>query len=71
MEEINSNSTLKQILDKLAARYGKDFQQIVDSGTGAVSLEFLISINGRIVRDANVRLNNGDVLMITIPAGGG
>lgn len=71
IEEINSNSTLRDILDKLAQRYGRDFKQIVDPGTGAVSLEFLVSINGRIMRDANVKLNNDDVLILSIPVGGG
>jgi len=71
IEEINSNSTLRDILDKLAQRYGRDFKQIVDPGTGAISLEFLVSINGRIMRDANVKLNNDDVLILSIPVGGG
>jgi len=71
IEEINSNSTLSDILDKLAQRYGKDFKQIVDPGTEAISLEFLVSINGRIMRDANVKLNNDDVLILSIPVGGG
>jgi len=71
IEEINSNSTLRDILDKLAQRYGRDFKQIVDPGTGAISSEFLVSINGRIMRDANVKLNNDDVLILSIPVGGG
>ena len=71
IEEINSNSTLSDILDKLAQRYGRDFKQIVDPRTGVISLEFLVSINGRIARDTNIKLNNDDILMITIPAGGG
>lgn len=71
IEEINSNSTLSDILDKLAQRYGRDFKQIVDPGTETISLEFLVSINGRIMRDANVKLNNDDVLILSIPVGGG
>jgi MoaD family protein len=71
VEETNSNSTLRDILDKLAQRYGRDFKQIVDPGTGTISLEFLVSINGRIMRDANVKLNNDDVLILSIPIGGG
>ena len=30
VEEINSKSTLKHILDKLAKKYGGDFEQIID-----------------------------------------
>lgn len=71
IEEINSNLTLKHILDKLAKEYGTDFKQIVEPRTGSVSLEFLVSINGRIVRDTNIKLNNDDVLILTIPVGGG
>jgi len=71
VEEINPNSTLRHLLDKLAGKYGRDFKQIVDPRTGVISLEFLVSINGRIVRDTNVKLNNDNILMITIPAGGG
>lgn len=71
VKEIDSNSLLKDVLDKLAKKYGKDFKQIVDSKKGIISLEFLVSINGRIVRDIDTKLNNGDILMITIPAGGG
>ena len=71
VEEINSNSTLKHVLDKLALRYDQDFKKIVDPQTRVVSLEFLVSINGRVTRDTNVKLNNDDILMITIPAGGG
>lgn len=71
IEEINSNSTLRDILGKLAQRYGRDFKQIVDPGTETISLEFLVSINGRIMRDANVKLNNNDVLILSIPVGGG
>jgi len=62
VQEINSNSTLRHVLDKLAKKYGRDFKQIVDPGTGAISLEFLVSINGRIVRDTNVKLNSDDIL---------
>ena len=71
VEEIDSNSTLKHVLDKLAKKYGGDFKQIVDPKKEVISLEFLVSVNGRIARDMNIRLNNDDILMITIPAGGG
>jgi len=71
VEEIDSKSTLKHILDKLAKKYGGDFKQIIDPRKEIVSLEFLVSVNGRIVRDANIKLNNDDILVITIPAGGG
>ena len=71
VEEIDSNSTLRHILDKLAQRYGRDFKQIIDTKKGLISLEFLVSINGRIARDGNVKLNKNDVLILSIPVGGG
>ena len=71
LEEVDSNSTLKHVLDKLTRKYGGEFGQVIDSRSGTVSLEFLVSLNGRVVRDADAKLNNGDILMITIPAGGG
>lgn len=71
VEEIGSNATLRHVLDILAEKYDKDFKQIVDPTTGIVSSEFIVSINGKIVRDTNVKLNNDDILMLTIPAGGG
>ena len=71
IEEIDSNQTLKQILDKLANKYGRDFKEIVDPKTEVVSSEFLVSINGQIVRDTQVNLENDDILMITILTGGG
>lgn len=40
--EINPNSTSKHILDKLAKKYGEDFEQIVDPRTEAVSLESFV-----------------------------
>ncbi len=71
IEAINTGSTLKNILDKLAKEYHKDFQQLNDLKTGSIPLEFLVSINGRITRDINTELNNGDIVMIGITAGGG
>jgi len=68
---ISSNSTLRNLLDEFANKYGRDFKQMVNPRTGEISSEFLVSVNGRIARDANVKLNNNDVLILTIPAGGG
>jgi len=71
VEEIDSDSTLGHVLEKLAKKYGRDFKKIVNSKTGVISSEFLVSINGRIARDTSIKLNNDDILMLTIPAGGG
>ncbi|MDH5482247.1 MAG: MoaD/ThiS family protein [Candidatus Bathyarchaeota archaeon] len=71
VEEVNSNLTLGHVLDQLGKKYGRDFKQLVDPKTRTVPSEFIVSINGRVVRDTKVRLNNDDILMLTIQAGGG
>lgn len=71
VEKINTDTTLKKILDKLAQKYRNDFQQLIDFKTGSISLEFLVSVNGRITRDTDTKLNSDDIVVITIPAGGG
>lgn len=71
VEKINTDTTLKKILDKLAQKYRNNFQQLIDFKTGSISLEFLVSVNGRITRDIDTKLNSDDIVMIAIPAGGG
>ena len=71
VEEVDSKSTVGNVLEKLAQRYGRDFRQIMDTRKSSISLEFLVSINGQVTRDANAKLNNNDVLMLSIPVGGG
>ncbi|UCG44756.1 MAG: MoaD/ThiS family protein [Candidatus Bathyarchaeota archaeon] len=71
IEEVHSPAILKHLLDKLAQMYGKDFKQIVDQREGKTSLEFLVSINGQVTRDVYTKLNNNDVVMLSIPVGGG
>jgi MoaD family protein len=71
VEEVDSKSTVRHVLERLAQRYGRDFRQIMDTRKSSISLEFLVSINGQVIRDANAKLNNNDVLMLSIPVGGG
>lgn len=70
-KEISPNSTLRDVLDELAKKYGKDFKQIINPEKGVISPEFIVSINGQIARNPNTKLNNDDILVITIPVGGG
>ena len=70
-EELHSPATLKHLLDKLAQIHGKDFKQIIDKRDAKISLEFLVSINGQIARNVNTKLNNNDIVMLSIPVGGG
>ncbi len=70
-KKVQQDSTLGQILDSLAEEYNGEFRDIVDPETGMISLDFLISVNGLSARNTNVKLNDNDVVMVTIPAGGG
>jgi len=69
--ELNSGSTLRMLLDELARRYGKDFKQILNRETGLIETDTLVMLNGQSVRKPDVQLNDGDVVMVTVPIGGG
>lgn len=67
--------TIDKVLEKLAEKYGRDFTEYVyDSKTGVVKdfLQFLV--NGRsatTLEGLNTILEDGDVLAIIPPVGGG
>jgi len=69
--ELDSDLTLGEVLDKLAKRYGKDFKTILDSKTGLISPETLVMLNGQSVRKIDIQLRDKDVIMISVPVGGG
>jgi len=71
IEEIGSNNTLADMLSKLAKQYGKDFNKIIDHKTGQISTDTLIMINGKSVRKTDTKLKDNDVIIITVPIGGG
>lgn len=71
LQEVNLDFTLRDMLDALAKKYGKEFNSIIDPKTGQVSLDTLIMVNGRSVRKPDVQLRDNDVVMITVPVGGG
>lgn len=70
-EEIDPDSTLKDLINKLARRYGEPFDGIINSERGEVSREVVVMVNGKSVRKTNGVLKDGDVVMITVPFGGG
>lgn len=70
-QDLSADSTLKSVLDHLAHMYGKDFNDIVNSKTGLVDADTLVMLNGQSVRKTDVPLKNGDVIMISVPIGGG
>jgi len=69
--DLNPNTTLQAVLDELAGKYGKDFKQIVDPKTGQVGVDTLVMLNGQSLRKTDVQLKDGDVIMISVPIGGG
>ena len=71
LQEVDPNFTLGDMLKALADRYGGEFETIIDPKTGLVSVDTLVMVNGKSVRKPNVRLKDKDVVMITVPVGGG
>jgi MoaD family protein len=69
--ELSSNTTLKEVLDKIAEEYGKDFNSIVDPKTGQVNVDMLVMVNGQSIRKTDMQLKDQDVIMISVPVGGG
>jgi len=70
-QEVNSSFTLGDILKKLAKKYGRDFNEIIDPKTGQISTDTLVMLNGKSVRQTDIKLNDKDLIMITVPIGGG
>jgi len=71
LQEVSSDFTLRDMLDALARKYGKEFNSIIDPKTGQVSLDTLVMVNGKSIRKPDVQLRDNDVVMITVPVGGG
>ena len=68
---IQAETTLSHVLEMLAHRYGKDFNDTINKDTEQVDVNTLIMINGQTIRDTNVKLKDNDLLIITVPAAGG
>ena len=69
--ELKGNTTLGEVLDNLAKEYGKDFNALVDPKTGQVSVDMLVMLNGQSIRKLDTQLKDQDVIMISVPVGGG
>ena len=70
-QEVDSNLTLGDVINKLAKKYGRDFKEIIDPRTGQISTDTLVMLNGKSVRQTDIKLNDKDIVMITVPIGGG
>lgn len=71
VQELNTDATLRVVLDELARKYGKDFKEILDQKTGLINADTLVMVNGQGVKKTDVQLKDGDVIMISVPIGGG
>ncbi len=71
VEEVGSGITLGDILTTLAGKYGVDFNEIIDSKTGQISLDVWVMVNGKGVRRTDIDLRDNDIVIITVPIGGG
>ena len=71
LQEVNPGFTLRDMLNALAKKYGKEFNSVIDAKTGMVSLDTLVMVNGKSIRKPDVQLRDNDVVMITVPVGGG
>lgn len=71
VQEVDSQYTLRDLLDRLAKNYGGEFNDIVDQKTGEISVEVWVLVNGKSVRNTNIKLEDDDVVFIGVPMGGG
>lgn len=71
IQDIDPEATLGDLLNMLAKKYGGDFEETVDEKTGQVDVNTLVMLNGQSVRDTNIRLKNNDLVVVTVPVGGG
>lgn len=70
-QDIQSETTLGEVLERLARKYGKDFKEIVDKKTGQIDIDTLVMLNGKSVRATSMTLNDNDLVIITVPVSGG
>ncbi len=71
VQAIESDSTLRDLLDALAKEYGGDFNDVVDPKTGQITIDSWVMVNGRSVRKTDIRLSDNDLVYIGVPMGGG
>ena len=70
-EQLDKGKTVYYFLNKLQETYGKDFNGIIEPESGKISTEVLVMINGRAIRTTDIILKDKDVLIISLPLGGG
>jgi len=71
MQVISQETTLGDVLNLLGKKYGRDFQETIDKKTQQVDVNTLVMLNGKNTRDTNIKLKDNDLIIITVPLGGG
>ena len=71
IEHINDECTFGEILAELARKYAKDFDKVINPQTGKISNDILVMLNGKGIREIDEKIKNGDVLLFSLPVGGG
>lgn len=71
VQDIYPETTLGDVLNGLAKKYNKDFKETIDEKTRQVDVNTLVMLNGRNIRDTDVKLKDNDLIIITVPVGGG
>ncbi len=71
IEHINDECTFGEILAELARKIGNDFNNVINTQTGKIANDILVMLNGKVIREINEKIKNGDVLIFSLPVGGG
>ncbi|MHA1966305.1 MAG: MoaD/ThiS family protein [Candidatus Hodarchaeales archaeon] len=71
IEHINDDCTFGIILAELARKYANDFDNVINPQTGKISNDILVMLNGKGIREIDEKIKNGDVLIFSLPVGGG
>jgi MoaD family protein len=67
---LDEGSTLRDLISRLAARYGGEFRQMLRDGD-IIDPDYIIFVNDGVVRDLSHRLKDGDTIIFTVAIGGG
>ena len=71
IQKISEECTFSKILTDLAKKYGNDFNDVIDPQTDKISNDLLVMLNGKIIRDIQEKIKDKDVLIFSLPVGGG
>jgi MoaD family protein len=72
--EVSDDAVLSQVLDKVAANYGKPFQEVYDANQKEMKTTFVAMVNGVLMdqlKGMNTQLRNGDsIILMSLMTGG-